>query len=136
MTPSDRCLPERNVNVEDFEFPVIAFSPAGWIKEADEIHEFTDASPEDDLSDWQGLVIYDSSGLKYTARRVYRRWPASRLGVWICRLPCTSIHVDMELEPPCPASLDELKDRVIAYYGEEPVLREAGSHKELITLCL
>lgn len=124
------------MNVKILQFPVIGFSPAGWIKEADAIHEFIDASPDDDLSDWQGLVIYDSSGRKYTARRVYRRWPASRLGVWICRLSSNSIHVDMELDPPCAASLDELKDRVIAYYGEEPLLREAVSHKELITLCL
>ena len=42
-------------------FPETANSPTGWIKEADEISELIHASPDDDLSDWQGLVIYDSS---------------------------------------------------------------------------
>jgi hypothetical protein len=48
------------VIVKLFQFPVMAFSPVGWTKEADSIHEFVDASPDDDLSGWQGLVIYDS----------------------------------------------------------------------------
>lgn len=124
------------MNVKVLQFPVIAFSPAGWIKEADEIQDFTDASPDDDLSDWQGLVIYDSAGLKYTARRVYRRWPSSLFGVWLCRLSNNRIQVEMDLDAPSTASIDELKEHVSAHYGEESVLREAVSHKELITLCL
>ena len=119
-----------------FQFPVIAFSPAGWIKEADRIEELNDASPDDDLSDWQGLVIYDSSGLKYTARGVYRRWPATTFGVWLCRLSNISTHVDMDLDAPSVAALEELKLRVIGYYGEESAYRAATSHKELISLCL
>jgi hypothetical protein len=124
------------VNVKILQFPVIGFSPAGWIKEADAIHEFIEASPDDDLSDWQGLMIYDSSGLKYTARRVYRRWPSSRFGVWLCRLSEISVRVGMDLDAPSTASLYELRERVIAHYGELSSLREAVSHKELITLCL
>lgn len=119
-----------------FKFPVVAFSPTGWLKEADEVSDLTDASPDDDLSAWQGLEIYDSAGLKYVARRVYRGWPASRLGALACRLFNTAIHVDMDLDPPFPASLDELKDRIIAYYGEAPGLREAVSHQNLITQLL
>ena len=123
-------------NVRVFKFPVIAFSPTGWLKEAGEICDLTDAKADDDLSEWQGLEIYDSAGLKYVARRVYRRRPASRLGALVCRLSNIAIHVDMELDPPSAASLDELKDRIIAYYGEAPGLREAFSHKNLITKLL
>jgi hypothetical protein len=80
------------------------------MKEAEEINELTFAGPDDDLSEWQGLVIYDSAGLKYSAQRVYRTWPASRLGVWMCRLLRVAISTDMDLDTPCAASLDELKD--------------------------
>ena len=119
-----------------FKFPVVAFSPTGWLKEADEVYDLTDASADDDLSEWQGLEIYDSAGLKYVARRVYRRWPASRLGALVCRLSNVAIHVDMDLDRPSAASLEELKDRIIAYYGEAPGIREAVSHKNLITKLL
>ena len=118
------------------QFPVIAFSPAGWLKTATEVEELTDASPDDDLSDWLGLVIYDSSGLKYLAVRVYRIWPASRLGAWMCRVLGVAIHVDMDLATPSAASLDELRNRVIGYYGETSALREAVTHKDLITKIL
>lgn len=123
-------------NMRIFKFPVVAFSPSGWLKEADELHNLTDASAGDDLSEWQGLEIYDSAGLKYTARRVYRKWPASRLGALVCRLSSIAVHVDMDLDPPSAASLDELKDRIIAYYGEAPAYREAVTHESLITILL
>ena len=124
------------VDVKVLQFPVIAFSPAGWMKESDDIQELTFAGPDDDLSEWQRLVIYDSAGLKYSAQRVYRAWPASRLGGWMCRLFSVAIYTDMDLETPCAASLDELKDRIIAVYGELEELRNAISHRVLITKCL
>jgi len=117
-------------------YPVIAFSPTGWAKEAASIADLTDASPNDDLRDWQGLVIYDAAGYRRVARRAFRLWPRSELGVRLCRLVRHSIHVGFELTEPEPAPLDELKRRVESVYGSDPSIGAAGNHRTVIEMCL
>ena len=120
----------------DFTYPVIAFSIAGWVKEAASASDLTDASPNDDLAGWQGLVIYDASGHRYTARRTFRRWPRSNLGARLCRILGISIHVGFDLTNPEPTPLEELKSRVEGFYGRNPLFTAAADHRAVIELCL
>jgi hypothetical protein len=96
----------------------------------------TDASYDDDLTEWQGLEVYDASGRRYTAHRVYRAWPSTRLGVWVCRLANNCIHVEMDLVCDGPAALDELKHRIARAQGDTSELMAAVTHRKAIELCL
>jgi hypothetical protein len=120
------------------KFPVIAFSPAGWVKEVSEDEQFFDASPDDDLSEWQGMEIYDASGRKFRVKKAFIAWPRRSWSLWLCRLLNESIYVDFVFEDPAKASLEELKERIAAYYGNAhlPDLGSVQSISEAIKLCL
>src|SRR5687768_4546592 len=87
-------------------FPVVAVSRAGWVKAADEVDDLTDASPNDDLGDWQGMEIYDSAGRRFVAQRAFRGWPKSSFGAFICLLMRNAIHIALELDEGSPVSVD------------------------------
>ena len=122
--------------VQKLAFPAVAFSAAGWVKGAVEAQELTEADPTDDLADWQGLQIYDSSGSRYVARRAWRAWPKSDLGALACRLVSNAVHVDFELAGPEPVGLGELKEKVQLVCGAVEGLDRAKSHREVIELFL
>ena len=124
------------MHVRDLVYPVVAFSPAGWDKEASEVQELTDASPDDDLLEWQGIEVVDATGTHYRALRVYRAWPRSTWGVWLCRLANNCIHVDMDLVSEGTMPLDNLKARMVGYYGDASQLAAATTHREVIELYL
>jgi hypothetical protein len=41
-------------DLDRLRFPLVAISPAGWTKPAEEVGDLTDASPDDDLTDSYG----------------------------------------------------------------------------------
>jgi hypothetical protein len=94
------------------KFPAIAISRAGWHKTAREMDELTDASPTDDLAEWQGLVIVDAEGTRLVAGRVFRTWPKHRWGAALCRVLNHSVHVGFEFAFAETLSLQEVVDCV------------------------
>jgi len=101
-------------------FPAILLSEAGWLKSGESLRELSDASPTDDLTDWQNLRVFDAGGNCFRARRVFREWPRSRIGVFLCRLTNQSIMVGMELEEVEVAELSELVFQVAAVESLPP----------------
>jgi hypothetical protein len=118
-------------------FPLIAFSPAGWVKKVNEEDRVFDASPHDDLSEWQGLDIYDSSGRKFRVKKAFIAWPRRSWSLWICRILNHSTYVGFVFEDPAEASLEELKKRLTAHYGDDhlPGLESVKTISEAIKLC-
>ena len=110
------------------EFPVIAFSRAGWSKEAVTASDLCDASPDDSLDEWQRLQIYDSAGRHFTAIRAFREWPRTLIGRWLCKLFGNSIRVGFELSPPERVSVEELRQRV----GGIERLSNTASHRQIL----
>jgi hypothetical protein len=113
-------------------FPVVAVSRAGWTKRADEIYELVDASPWDDLREWQGLEIYDSAGQRYLAKRAFRGWPNSGIGLILCRVMKNSIHVALELDEGSAVSVSALKERLVGVAGMPERFEGTTSHQEVI----
>ena len=113
------------------QFPVMAVSRAGWTKRADAPHEF-DASPTDDLADWQGMEIYDSAGRRFVARRAFRAWPKSTLGAMLCRVANNAIHVAFDLDDGEHISVDALKEKLDALTDRAGRLDSAKTHREVI----
>ena len=95
-------------------FPAILLSEAGWLKSGESLRELSDASPSDDLTEWQSLRVFDAGGNCFRARRVFREWPRSRIGLLLCRLTNQSISVRMELEEVEAVKLSELVSQVAA----------------------
>lgn len=89
-------------------FPAVAVSPAGWVKTANSLDELTDASPRDDLREWQGLRVFDAGGNAFRTNQVVRRWPVGRLGLALCWFTNQSMHVGFELQPDASISVLEL----------------------------
>jgi hypothetical protein len=89
-------------------FPAVAVSPAGWVKAAHSLDELTDASPRDDLRQWQGLGVFDAGGNAFRTNKVVRRWPVGRLGLALCWITNQSVHVELELQPEATVSVLEL----------------------------
>jgi len=114
------------------QFPVVAISPAGWTKCAEEPGDLTDASPDDDLREWQAMEIYDSAGKCYMARRAFRGWPKGWLGALICRLVGHVVHVAFDLDEGRAVSVDALRQRLIAAGEAEGSFRHATTHREII----
>lgn len=112
----------------------MAFSSAGWIKEAEDANALTEADPTDNLKEWEGLEIYDSSGQKCIVQKVWRVWPRQAFGVWLCRSLNNATYVDFELSVPVQVSFDELKQRLRAEYTGCDGIEEAESHYELIQM--
>jgi len=98
--------------------------------------ELTDAGPTDNLAEWHGLQIYDSQGLKYNTQKVWRAWPKHDWGAWLCRVFSHTIYVDFDLTDPTPVSVNELRNRVEAFYGELEQMQKAKTHLEIIELLL
>jgi hypothetical protein len=119
-------------------FPVVAFSPAGWVLEAEseDDDDFGTASPWDDLRDWQGLEVFDSSGHRFVAARAFRVWPRSRLGLWIARIFRHSIHLGFEWETPDVVPLMELRRRLETAYPAAGFESDMSNHETLIRRCL
>jgi hypothetical protein len=119
------------------KFPVVAFSPAGWVREAaSEADEFGVVSPWDDLSEWQGLEVFDSTGHRFVAVRAFRVRPRSRLGLWVARIFRQAIHVDFEWEAPRPVPLGELRQRLETVYPAAGFEDAMSDHESLIRRCL
>ena len=118
------------------EFPIIAFSRAGWWRQASTSGDLWDASPLDLLSDWQGLEIYDSTGHRFTAVRAFIEWPRTKAGRWLCKLANNSIAVGFEFAPAEHVSSAELCERV----RKVDALREKfdhATHREILEyVCL
>jgi hypothetical protein len=91
------------------KFPAVAISPAGWHKTAADFADLTDASPVDDLAEWQRLEVFDSEGKRFLVRRAYRAWPKHGWGAALCRLFNQSIHVGFEFE-----SIEQLSTERVA----------------------
>lgn len=91
-------------------FPAIALSRAGWVKTGASLEELTDASPADDLSEWQQMRIVDSTGATYLSTRTFRAWPVTRGGMLLCKLLNNAIYVGFDLELVEPIALAELLD--------------------------
>ena len=118
-------------------FPVVAFSPAGWVLEADsEDDEFGTASPWDDLRDWQGLEVFDASGYRFVAARAFRVRPRTRLGLWVARIFRHSIHVGFEWDTPEMVPLIELRQRLETAYPAAGFEGAVSNHEALIRRCL
>jgi hypothetical protein len=126
------------LDVSSLMFPVVAVSPAGWIKEAGDRSELTEVSPRDDLIEWGGTEIYDFSGRKFSTKAAYRSWPRSKLGLWLCRFANQSVHVGFHLDEPTATSVEELKYHLRRYYGVDHLtgLADAKTVQEVISLCL
>lgn len=118
------------------EFPVIAFSRAGWWKEAATPSDLCDASPDDPLEDWQGLQIYDSAGRRFTTVRAFMEWPRTLVGHWFCKLIGNSIGVGFELSAPEHVSVEELRQRVDAIEKLPDTLTNANHREILKHVCL
>lgn len=80
------------------------------MKTGSSLEELTDASPADDLFEWQQMRIVDSSGATYISKRTFRAWPATRGGMLLCKLINNAIYVGFDLERVEPISLAELLD--------------------------
>ncbi len=119
-----------------FEYPVIAFSKAGWVKEVESESEGFDASPDDNLSEWQNMVIYDSSGKKFHVKNAYLDRHGHTWRLWLNRLFKQSVYVEFDIDIVEDTSLDELKQNIAKHYGELSGLISAQSYKEVIELCL
>ena len=114
------------------QFPAVAVSRAGWTKMAAEPGDLTDASPRDNLADWQAMEIYDSAGCRFVARRVFRGWPKSALAASIYRLANNSIHVAFELDEGEGVSVQMLIQRLVAVGGMAERFDGAQTHREVI----
>ena len=117
---------------QKLRFPVVAVSRAGWTKTADEVGDLTDASPDDDLRDWQGMEIYDSAGQRFVAQRAFRGWPRSSFGAFVCLLMRHAIHVALELDEGSHVSVDGLKERLAPAYGGRQYFDGSTTHEEVI----
>ena len=118
-------------------FPVVAFSPAGWTVEAATEDDFGDASPWDDLGEWQGLEVFDSAGRQFTAVRAFRLRPRSSLGLWVCRLLFRqAVRVGFEWGPPREVALRDLLQRLRAGYPADWFDEAINNHEGLIRRCL
>jgi hypothetical protein len=114
----------------------VAFSASGWTVEADSESTLGDARPSDDLRDWQALEVFDSAGRCFVAERVFRRWPRTPFGLWLCRILGRMVRVGFNWTVPRHISLDELRQRLSARYPAELFEGEIGSHEELIRRCM
>jgi len=99
---------------QDISCPAVVISPAGWHKAAATFSELTDASPKDDLADWQNIEILDSEGKRFQARKAFRSWPRRSWGVLLCRLFNQSVHVGFEFSAIEQMSTDEVAKRLSA----------------------
>jgi hypothetical protein len=111
--------------------PVVAVSRAGWTKTAEQLQDLTVASPDDDLSEWQGMEIYDSAGQHFRARRAFRGWPESEAGAFICRGAGNAIHVAFELDEGTSVSVQTLGERLAAL-ALGVTIPERATHRDLI----
>ena len=98
--------------------------------------EFAVASAWDDLSDWQGLEVFDSTGLRFVAARAFRLRPKGLLGLWIARLVRSSVRVGFEWGAPSPVSPLELRRRLATVYPDVDFASTASNHEALIRRCL
>jgi len=98
----------------DITCPAVAISPAGWHKAATTLSELTDASPKDDLVDWQNIEILDAEGMRFQARRAFLSWPRQSWAVLLCRLFNQSVHVGFEFSAIERMSTEEVAKRVAA----------------------
>jgi len=118
-------------------FPLVAFSPAGWVLEAaSEDDDFGAASPWDDLRDWQGLEVFDAAGHRFVAARAFRVRPRSRLGLWVARILRHAIHVGFEWQAPQVVPLGELRRRLETVYPAAGFENAMSDHETLIRRCL
>ena len=92
--------------------PAIAISPAGWHKVASEMANLVDASPTDDLAEWQRLEIVDAQGMRFVVSRAFRAWPKHPWGAALCRILNQSIHVGFEFSSVEQLSLAKLTQYV------------------------
>jgi hypothetical protein len=101
-------------------WPALLMSHAGWTKVGRSPGELTDASPSDDLAEWQGLTIVDAAGRHFRAVEVTAAWPASRLGRLLCSLANHVIHVRIVVEELPSMPVRELADLVSRVQRIEP----------------
>lgn len=118
------------------QYPAILISSAGWHKTADEPTDLLDASPGDDLAEWQDAEILDASGHRYRARRAFRGWPRSSLGVALCRLLGHCVYVQFEFETREAMTTTSFASRVtqfeplpegVEWLSPSDVMRHVGS---------
>jgi hypothetical protein len=112
-------------------FPAVGVSPSGWVKTANSFDELTDASPGDDLLEWQGLRVFDAEGNAYRAIRVGRRWPIGHFGLALCRFMNHSIYVALELQPENTIFVQDLA-AMLSKCGTLPPGKVWSSQRELV----
>jgi len=101
-------------------FPALVVSKAGWSKLGQTALEISDASPDDDLSNWRGAAVYDSAGRRFLVERCFVKWPATAVGRLSARLFDHVIHVGMVLEELAPLPLEDFKALACELDGIEP----------------
>jgi hypothetical protein len=118
-------------------FPIVGVSKAGWAKAASELGDFTDASSDDDLQEWQGLEIYDSAGMCYVVKKAYRGFPTSKFWFWfLCKLNNHCIHVGLDLDAGTPVSVQALQKRLVSVGELQEIDSGFKTHEEVIKVVL
>jgi len=120
------------ITEEILDFPVVAFSPSGWINEAATLDELTSASVDDPLTDWQGLEIFDSCGKKFIVRRAFVRSPTSLLGRCATKIFNSNVYLSFELTPPQSISVTELLQRLSQHYRQLETDSTMTTHRRIL----
>ncbi len=112
--------------------PILVVSRAGWATEGEDVHDLFNAAPNDDLSEWQGMVIYDSAGKLWRTEKVWRLRPRSRFGLMIFRALGMGAYLEVTLSEPMPYSEAELRDRIVRHFGASHLRPLAKNVRELL----